>query len=127
MIKLGGSIILGTTDVNRMNEFACRRDGGTPGADLLQIRPKDLDNCLQVLLSPMRIPSRNHMLAQMPFYNLGHEPIDRSTHSGDLLQNCRALGFLVQRLLEGLHLPFDTADPRQQWLLISDCMGHRVG
>jgi len=53
------------------------------------------------------------MRAQMPFYDLGHKPIDRATHSGDLPRNRRTLRFLAQRLLKRVYLPFDTPDSRQ--------------
>ena len=99
--------------------------GGRSAAELLQVGPKHLDDSLQVLLLPTGVRSCGHMLAKMPFYDFRHEPVDRSADSGDLLQNRGTLGFLVQRFLKSRHLSSDTADPRQQRLLVSDRV-HRV-
>lgn len=63
------------------------------------------------------------MLTHVAFQNLPHQPIGGASYRGDLLQDGSAVGAGLERMFDGLYLPFHAAHPRQQ-LLVSDGVAH---
>lgn len=51
------------------------------------------------------------------FYHLIHQTVDRTTGSGDQLQQVRTFSFIVECYFNGLHLASYAAHPGHQLLL----------
>src|SRR5579883_1532915 len=90
-----------------------------------QIGADDLDQTVRSFGPLLRTErGRTHMAADMVLDDLRHEPIDRSTDRGDHLQHIGAANFGLERALDRIDLPANTADPGQKLRSFPYSVGH---
>ncbi|SPE32587.1 hypothetical protein SBA3_190013 [Candidatus Sulfopaludibacter sp. SbA3] len=61
---------------------------------------------------------RKNVESDVTFDDFSHEGIHSSAASRDVVEHIGALGFLIESLLNGGHLPLDAVDPVEQSLLL---------
>ena len=66
------------------------------------------------------------MAPDMAIDHFRHERIHRTSASGDVVQDFRAVGFEPEASLNGCNLTHDPVDAVQDLLLVFDCMCHCV-
>ena len=66
-----------------------------------------------------------HMEPDMPLDHFRHERIHCASARGNVVQDVRAFGFLVQRPFNGIHLAPDSPYAIQQFLFLFDCVSHK--
>lgn len=66
------------------------------------------------------------MKSDMAVENLGHQRIDRAPAGGNRVQDVRALGAALDRVLDGFHLPSNPPDAIQHLLLVSNDVSQKA-
>src|SRR5690606_916448 len=79
-----------------------------------------------VLFADLRIDrDLGEFLAQVAVEDFRHQPVDRATQRGELLQDRRAVAACLHRALERVHLAADAAQAGGGALLVLRRMRHR--
>jgi hypothetical protein len=71
---------------------------------------------------PLRI---EHVKSDMIRKKLGHQPIHRTSRSGDEPQNIGTVVFFCESSLHGFNLATDSPNPQNELSLFCDCVNHR--
>lgn len=109
----------------------CDRDATTPASTdgvlrLLEVGSQYVD---QLLSAPAARGGALHrgsddVLADVAFGYFHHQPLDRATHTGDLMQHCATVLFGIDGAFQCVHLTADAAHAGKQPGLVANGMTH---